>query len=346
MSVGISVVLYYSTYDLFLPKHIYILEDDSSIDTSDKDSKTSLDTKQLISLFHQKYPDTYDFIAVFPSFPPNKEFDTVANSYVIQNDARGICMEVSECFWYWEPCASKTLKALEVFTYKKNNYDELVKNPKELGETLLHEIGHTWGVELGNVTEEDGKLPEGINKSCTKRDIPISDKDTNHWSDGLEAPQGAYSAVKDPLPWVYQGDNIYTYDLSYYDLPVKFHPFDLYLMGLIDPSEIKQEFLLLTEKDYYFGTLPNGQEVKKSEIAMKAKAIKVNINDLIKIAGEERNPDSKNSQKDFKIAYVILIKKGQKPSKNMVKAIEKLSQIFPEQWSFATDNRATMNYNQ
>lgn len=325
-----------------LPNHVYILEDDGSFETASDISNSSLNIERITTLFYQKYPDIYDFIAIFPSFSPKREMsDAIAYNSGIQNNVRGICMEIRKAC-YWGPCGSDKLQAVHIFTSYKNNYNELVEKPQEIVEILLHEIGHRWGVFLGNRKAEN-PLPDGINKSCTEYLIPFIEKDTDHWSENLQMPIGGYGAIPKTLPWIERGQDIYSYNLSYFEEPPKYHPFDLYLMGLLDPSEIKNGFLLLTEVDYYFSPMSDGKEATKDEIVKKGKSIKVSIDDVIKIAGESRNPSVQNSQKDFKEAFVILTKKGQLPPQNMFKAIDEAAKLLSPMWLFATDNRSTMN---
>ncbi len=343
--ISIGLYIYYSNKSLVKSvaiNHVYILEDDGSMETAHELASSSLNIERISTLFYQKYPDIYDFIAIFPSFTPKKEMNNaIAYSSEIQNSVRGICREIRKAC-YWGPCGSDKLQVVHMFTNYKNNYNELVEKPQQIIEVLLHEIGHHWGVSLGNRKVEN-PLPDGVNKSCTEYPIPFAIKDTDHWSENLQMPIGGYGAIPETLPWVERGQDIYSYDLSYFKEPPKYHPFDLYLMGLLDPSEIKNEFLLLTEIDYYFGQMPDGKKASEDEIVKKGKSIKVGIDDIIKIAGEPRSPSAKKSQKDFKEAFVILTKKGQSPSQNMLKAINEAAKLLPSMWLFATDNRSTMN---
>lgn len=321
--------------------NIYLLEDDGSLDVY-RNSESSIDTNGVTKAFFEKYPDVYDFMAVFPAFTPSKEFNSIASTYEIQNDVRGICSEISKCFFY-ENCYSNRIKSLVLFTAKNNNYDELVNTPEELVYTTLHEMAHSWGVNLSYHSKLEGKLPDGINKSCTQREIPLARTDTAHWERGLVMPYHAIGAMEESMPWVDRGGGIYTYDMALYDKPRRFHPFDLYLMGLLSASQITGEFTLLTDIEDYCCDLPNSTQMGKNDFGIKAKASKVTIKDVIRITGEERRPRATSSQKNFKIAFVILIKKGQKPSENMVKTIKYISKVLPDRWLYATQNLSTIN---
>lgn len=315
--------------------NVYTLEIDSNTDLLDK--------TKVAQSFYQKYPDNYDFLAIFPSFALKNEIDGISYSSDIQNNIRGICRAIRPpCSW--GACGSNKLLAMQVFSHKNNNYDQLVNTPETLGNTLLHEIAHHWGVSLARDLWGDNKVRDGINQSCFSRGIPVSKQESEHWAYGLQSPPGALDPIEDSHPWVDLGNGIYSYDVSLYNKPEKYHPFDLYLMGLMDASEIKDSYLLLTNTQTNFDfSLLNGHTLSNNELAVKADAIRVSINDIINIAGQERNPKAADSQKDFRVAYVILTKQGEAPSSNMTKAIEELSAVFPSQWAYATGNRSTMN---
>ena len=157
--------------------------------------------------------------------------------------------------------------------------------------------------------------------------------------------EDAIDFMREAMPWRDGGGGIYTFDTDFYLKPPKFHPFDLYLMGLMDKSEIKEKFLLLTDvQEYYIeGALPNGRILKESEISVKATPITVTIQDVIEIAGEERVPNAKESQKEFKQAFVILVRSSQPPPDNMLKTINNVAEILPDMWAKATLNRSSIN---
>ncbi len=321
-------------------RHVYVLEGDFDLPTDEFQS--SLDLERVMTEFFHRYPKDYDFLAIFPAFEPRHEFDTVANTYDIRSDVRGICQAVKSGI-DWAEIDSDRLKAIHLFTYHNNDWTEQVKNPSTVGDTLLHEIGHQWGVGLGNAPNED-PLPDGINPSCRDRTLPIANQDDNHWSENLQMPPGiGFGAVRAVLPWQDRGGGIYSYRLDYFDEAPVYHPFDLYLMGLADRREIRESFLLLTDREDYFGALPDGSSVADNEIVVRAKAERVTIDDVIRIAGEERQPSAKNSQKAFREALVILVRPGEQPSADMLTTITEAAQLLPSQFAYATGQRGTLN---
>lgn len=312
--------------------NVYNLEISENISTANV-----LDMNKVTSQFYSKYADDYDFLAIFPAFSPSYELGGVSSSINIQNNIKGICRDIRKpCFW--GTCGSNKLQSLQIFSFKNNNYDQLVNTPEVMGDTLLHEIAHHWGVSLARDLWGDSKIRDGINESCFNRAIPVTKVESDHWAYGLQSPSGAIDPIEDSRPWIDRGNGIYSFDTTLYNQPKKYHPFDLYLMGLLDSSEIKDSYLLLTNIQPIYDT-----SMPSSEVVVKADSTKVTINDVIKIADQEREPKAANSQKDFRIAFIILTKAEQTPSVNMIKTINELSETFPRQWAYATNNRSIMN---
>lgn len=320
-------------------EHVYILEVDDSVDTQD-----GILTNKATKLFYKKYPDKYDFLVFFPGFQPKNDLKITAQHGRVQNNVRGICtrIEVSDLeFW-----GSQRLKGVSDFSYGNSDFAEWIGDPVTSGNLLLHETGHQWLTSLGQpvYNDPDGSLPDGLNKSCGETNLPwqFSSRDYGHWSNGLQMPLGAAGVMYGGLPWVDNGDGTFSYETTTIDKLHKFHPFDLYLMGLIDKKEINSSYLLLDDVSSLEGPPPI-LDLKVHLRSVKSTAHRVTIEDLIKTSGEERTPGVETSQKDFTTAFVILTKAGQQPSKILVKAIQEAANAFPDQWAYATDNRSTMN---
>jgi hypothetical protein len=319
-----------------------VLDSDDSIDTPE-----GLMFANITKKFYSKYPDKYDFLAIFPSFKPKNDIPLAGGYTNVQNNVRGICEALSKGDSnYW---GSSRLKGIQQYPYSNSNYKEFIDNELTSARLLLEETGHQWLVYVGlKGPPPPGTPPDGLNLSCFKNDIPISLGDgSNHWSKGLQMPTQNFGAMRETRPWIDNGDGTYSYDPSLaWNTPRKFHPFDLYLIGLLDKSEMKDEYLLLTDVDNSLitpGPTPTPGNSKPGFITIPSRAIKVSINDIIDMTGEERNPNAKDSQKDFAIAFIILKKPGQTISNTMTQAINLAASRFPAQWAYATDYRSTVN---
>lgn len=309
--------------------HVYILEDPSIVDTPE-----GFQYQELAKLFYSKYPDKYDFMAVFPTFQLRTEASLRGQGfhYTVQNNVKGICrplIEQNPSYW-----GSSRLKGIDLYTYSGNDYQEWIENLAKKMNVLLEEVSHQWLVSIGQQP-----LTYGINESCYGTTLPLLDGTKMHWSIGLSTPPGHIGAMKEAMPWVDNGDGTYSFDGSLFDKPSKFHPFDLYLMGLADKSEIRGEFLLLSNIEY----LPFDYKSESRITTARANVQKITIDDIVRIAGEGRTPSVGNSQKDFTIAFIILAKGGQTTPDVMYKAVNAAANAFPDAWAYATEYRSTMN---
>ncbi len=292
----------------------------------------------MTKIFYQEYPDSYDFLAFFPSFLPKQDLiGSLGAHFDVQNQIRGICKLIvnpNPVFW-----GSSKLKGGHQYPYDNQGYKSWVDNPSLGSRVLLEETAHQWLVKIGKGgwLPPPGNLP-GINRSCIDTQLPLLSEDRGHWSNGLQTPNGSVGAMREAVPWVDEGNGVFTFDSSLYDQPRKFHPFDLYIMGLVAPSEVTGDSLLLTDISD-----ASGGQGSPYEMRVNAQSRRININDIIDIAGEPRSPNVSNSQKDFTMAFVILKKPGQEVSPVLIQAINSAAQHFPAQWAFATDNRSTMN---
>ncbi|MCX6810686.1 MAG: hypothetical protein NTY30_03080 [Candidatus Berkelbacteria bacterium] len=313
--------------------NIYVLE------TSDNLIEFNNSLQIITDEFYNKYPDNYDFLTIFPTFPISGTLgDTVANATSMKNDVKGICKPIEDkCFWQY--CSFNKLLGINKFIYNDDSSYDLWGDAKEIATTTMHETAHHWSTSMGlNIT--DRLTSNGVNGSCYNSDLPLKDGYTEHWSKGLDMPGDNVDVLDSATHWTNMGGGYY--ESSLLKKP-KFHPFDLYLMGLMGKEEFKSDFTLLTDIKDYGGALPNSQITPAGDYAVTAKETKVSINDILKIAGEDRQPLAKDSQKDFRMAFLILVRPGQSVPEKLQKNVEDAAKLLPTEWSYATDGKSTMN---
>jgi hypothetical protein len=145
-----------------------------------------------------------------------------------------------------------------------------------------HEIGHTWGPAIGQSLELYG---------------PRYNYDFNqgHWNEfaDIEGQMGSYyfddsGAVGH---FSYQGDD--TWQLIPNIIPEPFSPLELYVMGLIPPEEVPP-IHILTDPD-----------TSNLESITAASVQTITIEDIIAAEGGERIPSAADSQKNFRLAFIV-----------------------------------------
>ncbi|GEM_PF-5261442 len=320
-------------------EHVYILEVDSAV----ADYENPHDWAEVTRLFYKTFPEkinTYDFLGFFPTFSIKMEEEArFGFAWFAKNQVRGICQPISYVPYYW---GSDYVEGIQIYMYNTETFEMWSTYPNLAMAIVLQEISHRFLTHVGKLKPPIDEYLNNLNQSCLAATLPLLLEDNDHWSFGLQMLTDNFGAMREALPWREMKDGTYRFDSTLYHKPRKFHPFDLYLMGLIDPKEIKDSFLLLTDienKDV------ENYRYNDRFIETKAKAQKVTIKDIIAIAGEERNPSFKESQKDFMTAFVILKKKDQKIPEIVIKTANIMTNMLPEAWAYATDYKSTMNKN-
>jgi hypothetical protein len=188
---------------------------------------------------------------------------------------------------------------------------------------IAHEMGHRWGAFVAAKVNGEN-IPLG----------PV------HWATGLQAP--AAFPYQRPVEasamgggvWQDNFDGTFTQlDDDYYVPATGWSHLDLYLMGLIAPSEVPDFFLLRN-------LTAAGQDVNGRPI-FKADRIKVTIQDVIAAEGP-RLPDVDHSQKKFNTGMVLVVEHGKKPSRELIERTDGIRNQWIDYWETTTGHRASM----
>lgn len=189
-----------------------------------------------------------------------------------------------------------------------------------------HEMGHRWSAFVS--AKINGEL------------IPLG---PTHWATGLQAP--AAFPYQRPVEasamgggvWQDNFDGTYTQlDDDYYVPATGWSYLDLYLMGLIAPSEVPDFFLLRN-------LVPQGKDANGHTID-KADRTKITINDVIAAEGP-RLPDVDHAQKHFNTGMVIVLEHGHTPPPELLERVEGIRLRWMDYWQTTTGHRSDMTTN-
>ena len=137
--------------------------------------------------------------------------------------------------------------------------------------------------------------------------------------------------------WQDNFDGTYTQlDDDYYVPATGWSYLDLYLMGLIAPSEVPDFFILRN-------LAPAGRDGNGRPI-FKADRTKVTIQDVIAAEGP-RLPDVAHSQRQFNTGMVVVLEHGKTPSKELLERTEGIRLRWMDYWETTTGHRSTMTTN-
>ncbi len=188
---------------------------------------------------------------------------------------------------------------------------------------IAHEMGHRWAAFVS------AKLNGAV--------IPLGPV---HWARGLQAPvafpyqRPTEASIMGGGVWQDNFDGTFTQlDDNYYVPATGDSYLDLYLMGLIAPSEVPEFFLLRN-------LVQTGTDANQHPI-FKADRIKVTIQDVIAAEGP-RLPPVHRSQRKFNTGMVMVVEHGANPSRDLIERTGGIRKQWIEYWNTVTGGRSSM----
>jgi hypothetical protein len=189
-----------------------------------------------------------------------------------------------------------------------------------------HEMGHRWSAfTSAKVNGEVIQLgPTHYNRGLQaqvafpyQRPIEASAMGGGVWQDNYD---GTFTQLDD----------------DYYVPATGWSYLDLYLMGLIAPSEVPDFFILrnMTRQ----GQDANGHPIYKAD------RTKITVQDVIAQEGP-RLPDVDHAQKAFNTGMVVVVEHGKTPSKELLDRTDGIRLRWMDYWETTTGHRSTMTTN-
>jgi len=285
---------------------IFVIEDDGSIIQPDN----YINIFQLSRKFYSLHPDKndYDFLNVFTTFDGSYK---VAFHLPVKNEIKGIDIPITTSTGN---VGSSRLLAINYLGYSYFLRPGLSQNDIKTNFWVIsHELAHYWLMYVG-IDPEFG-LSDGSHYA--------------KWADtGFIRNGEQWNDLTGGWPWKDNGDG--TVSVNNIKKP-GFSSLSLYLMGLIPASEVPGIRVVV----------PN-DPADAGFTNVKGKFKIISINDIIAKYGA-RNPSYQNAQKNFKMAYILLAKKGETPAQYQLDAINYIAQNYPSEWNFLTDSKSTIN---
>lgn len=289
---------------------VAVIEISGNYDKNLPNGKMNAEPRAMIAReFYRTHADDYDFLVVFSSFE-FKTQDALAFCLPIRNDVRGIGLNLFDNSALF---GSKNRLRGYIDMAALTRYSLQPLNPEfeAVMSTLAHEILHVWGPQPK--FRKDGVLREDL-----------VGKDGAHWSYLLNNGGSVEYGAK----WRDNGDGTFTSTAarSFYT------PLDLYLMGLLDKSEVP-DFSII-----------NNPQIDKTKVNSVNETIsgiseQVTIDDIIAAEGA-RVPDAAHSQKTFRIAFVLAVAPGEQANNRDIASIGAVRQAFASRFGAMTGGRA------
>lgn len=300
----------------------FVLQDDGTLIVSeDSSGYRTVDVKAIAKKFYATHADTYDFLSVFTDFPMYAGVFGGEGSIAIKNDVSGIGLPLlNDTRSYGSAGKLQTISVLSAFNnlIEGSPFDDAIVD--SLNQTQLHEIVHRWGIFVGDKFDMTNKNPQARGHYMPSGHMFITPKPipNNNNIYGYRDIMGGEDVLKN------DDGTFTTYFLGNTN---GVSPLTLYLMGLYSPYEVPPITVLHNAKDDY----PTPQTTSSI----------VTIQDIVADSGQ-RVPSASDSQKDFKVAVILVTKKGE-PREKTMRYMKRVVSEFPEYWAQMMRCRSTMS---
>ena len=162
-----------------------------------------------------------------------------------------------------------------------------------------------------------------------------------HWARGLQAPvafpyqRPTEASAMGGSVWQDNFDGTFTQlDDDYYVPATGWSYLDLYLMGLIAPTEVPDFFILRN-------LTPAGRDANDRPI-VKADAYEGDRSQDVIAAEGPRVPDVDHAQKHFNTGIVVVVEHGKAPSQILLDRTAAIRTAWIDYWTTTTGHRTTM----
>ncbi len=261
----------------------------------------SLDEAAVAAAFYERFVDDYDQLVMFTDFGRRAADNAIAYHLTVKNRVRGIGKPVYDGsrFFGSRGRLGGFINMGGASQYSDNVNQTGFWNLYSAADILAHELGHQWLVRATFIDAQG------------RENTDLLGRGNAHWSyyfdSDLSFMEG--NEIED------NGNGLYTTQTK----RATYNPFDRYLMGLIPASEVPAKFYVDGN-----GTVgPNNQPAKSGE-TIAGTRIDVSIDQIIGALGE-RNPSVAESQKDFRIGFILLVKPGQQPKADSIQRVQRFA---------------------
>jgi prenyltransferase beta subunit len=282
-NIGISSAQVFLATTIESYQDITVMEVEGNYDAETPDGDFLYEPRQAVAReFFKTHPDEYDILVVFSNFDFQMlEHEAAAFFTGVRNDVSGIGMEIYDNSQLYGS-DGKLQGIIDMGNIRNIVSDPLAPGFELTMGVLSHEFLHRWAAHVGFQKEGGPILTDLIGKA------------NSHWSFLLDTSGSLLYGNR----WQDNGDGTFTslHGFKYYS------PLDLYLMGLIDKSEVAP-MLLIGNPDIDHGRLP------EPDVTIEGTPQFITIDDIIRAEGE-RIPDVERSKKDFRFGCILITRPG------------------------------------
>src|SRR5581483_11360655 len=269
--------------------------------------------------FFRTHADDYDFLVTFTRFnyflgSDSEGAQVGGRYYQIKNDVRGIGQDLFDLSSQFGS-NGRLQGYIDMGVLSQLTTDPTDPDFEQTLSTLAHEFAHRW-LAHARFKDTDGTLSSAM-----------IGREAAHWSFLLQS----HNSVMYGNDWQDNGDGTFTSvgrSRSFYS------PLDLYLMGMIDKSQVPP-FFLVQDAAIDPGRLP------EVGVTMTGTAKPITIDDVIAAEGE-RLPAAKDAPKRFKIGFIFLVRPGDQADEKDLTGINTIRDAFSTRMIILTGGKGAV----
>jgi subtilase family serine protease/flagellar hook assembly protein FlgD/Tol biopolymer transport system component len=269
--------------------------------------------------FLRTHTDDYDFLVVFTRFNYALGSDSQGapvggRYYGIKNDTQGIGLQPFDLTAAFGSASGRLQGYIDMGTLARLASDPTDPRFEQTLSTLSHEFLHRWGTHV-RFRNPDGSLNESL-----------LGREGSHWNFKLNT----HNSVHYGHEWRDNGDGTFTSTgraVSFYS------PLDLYLMGMLDKTQVPP-FSLIQNDDVAATRMP------EVGVTIAGTTRTVTIDDVIAAEGE-RLPAAATAPKRFKIGFIYLVRPGEQADGLELAAINNIREAFSTRVLILTGGKGT-----
>ncbi|MBI5485404.1 MAG: hypothetical protein HY888_13240, partial [Deltaproteobacteria bacterium] len=290
--------------------NVTVMEVTGNFDAINSDGSKNVAPRQAIAKeFFRTHKDEYDFVAIFTNFDFQRPPGAVAYYTSVKNDVQGIGQGL---FDYSSSYGSngKLQGTIDMWNLLKIVNDPLNPRFDFSTDILIHETLHRWGA-YAKFKDWNGSVSNAL-----------LGYQAAHWSFLFDSGGSTHYGNK----WQNNGDGTFTSTAvrKYYS------PLDLYLMGMIDKTRVPPTLLI-------DNPAINPETRPELGATISGTARYVTADDIIAVEGE-RIPSARDSQKQFKTAFIYAVTPGTFKANDLA-GLENLRNAYLTRFSILTDGK-------
>ncbi len=300
--------------------NVTVMEVTGNFDTNNPDGAVNAIPRQTLAReFYKTHKDEYDFLVIFTNFdfqmPVEKEGAARGFYSGVRNDTLGLGTRIFDNSSIYGS-DGRLRGTIDMGNLSSKVSDPLDPKFEDTLSVLSHEMMHRWAAY---VTFKDANGAIGN---------ALLGHDSSHWSFLLDSSGSLmYGNV-----WQNNGNGTFTTTTPQGQMK-SYSPLDLYLMGMIDMSQVPPMLLINSPTT-------DSTQLPQSGITVSGTAQYVTIDQIIAAMGP-RVPDAATSQKNFKSAFILVTRPGTFTG-NELPGMENIRNAGIIRYSILTDGKGIM----